>query len=413
MKYERPWLTPYQRKFLDHPARIKIIEASTKTGKTVSCIVWLFEQALQGKDGYHYWWVAPSYSQARIAYRRLKRFIKTKSFFSSNDSELAIKLKNGATIEFKTGEKPDNLYGEDVYAVVSDEATRQRPEAFYAIRSTLTATGGKWVLIGNVKGTQNYAYLMGKKAREGKLEDSAYFSFTILDAVKAGIVKEKEVEAARATLPPDVFDELYMCIPRREVQHPFAYMFNPDKHVTRGLTIDKSLPLYLSFDFNVDPITCIAAQWGHDWLYVIEETRIQDSNIYDLCQQVKAKYGHHKLIVTGDASGKSRSALAKASASNYYKVIAKELNIPISNIKLPKKNPPIERTQIQLNAMLHNHPDFLIDGDKCPYLVQDLRLVEVDDKGQINKAKDKHLTHLLDTLRYLLNTFHSDWHKKL
>ena len=31
------------------PARYSVIEASTKSGKTVGCIIWLFEQALQGK----------------------------------------------------------------------------------------------------------------------------------------------------------------------------------------------------------------------------------------------------------------------------------------------------------------------------------------------------------------------------
>ena len=38
------------------PARYSCIEASTKSGKTAGCIIWLVEQAFVGKPGWHYWW---------------------------------------------------------------------------------------------------------------------------------------------------------------------------------------------------------------------------------------------------------------------------------------------------------------------------------------------------------------------
>jgi hypothetical protein len=67
-----------------------------------------------------------------------------------------------AIISFKSGEKPDNLYGEDVWAVVVDEASRTREEAYWALRSTLTATGGPIRIIGNVKGRKNCFYAKSK-----------------------------------------------------------------------------------------------------------------------------------------------------------------------------------------------------------------------------------------------------------
>jgi hypothetical protein len=63
---------------------------------------------------------------------------------------------NRAVIRFKSGEKTDSLYDEDVWAAVLDEASRMREEAFHAIRSTLTATRGKVRLIGNAKGRKNW-----------------------------------------------------------------------------------------------------------------------------------------------------------------------------------------------------------------------------------------------------------------
>ena len=53
------------------------------------------------------------YPQARIAYRRLKRGLP-QTLYTANESELTVTLVNGAVISFKSAEKPDNLYREDV-----------------------------------------------------------------------------------------------------------------------------------------------------------------------------------------------------------------------------------------------------------------------------------------------------------
>ena len=116
-----------------------------------------------GTAGQNFWWIAPVYPQAKIAYRRLKRAV-TQRLYQSNEAELTITLRNGAVIGFKSAEKPDNLYGEDVYGAVLDEATRMREESWFAIRSTLTATQGKVRIIGNVKGRRNWAYRLARQA---------------------------------------------------------------------------------------------------------------------------------------------------------------------------------------------------------------------------------------------------------
>ena len=71
--YQRPWMYDRQREAIFAAERIAVIEASTKSGKTVGCMVWLAEKAMEGRAGRNYWWVAPVYPQAKIAFRRLKR----------------------------------------------------------------------------------------------------------------------------------------------------------------------------------------------------------------------------------------------------------------------------------------------------------------------------------------------------
>src|SRR5688500_16187741 len=98
IKYRRPKLYPKQAAFVDCPKRYVIVEASTKSGKTVGCVVWIFEEALKGEDGDHCWWVAPTTGVAGIAFRRLKRFLhNSEGLFEYNESSLTIKLFNGVT----------------------------------------------------------------------------------------------------------------------------------------------------------------------------------------------------------------------------------------------------------------------------------------------------------------------------
>lgn len=221
LEYVRPYVTNYQRQILDAKERYTITAAATKCGKTASHIIWLFEQALTLKSNQSVWWVAPVYQQAEIAFRRMKSQVNVKDFFISNESKLVLTLPTGARIEFKSGEKPDNLYGDDVYAAVIDEASRMREESWYAMRSTLTATKGKCKLIGNVKGKKNWFYKLGERARQGEAEYK-FFKITAYDAANEGILDIAEIEQAKKDLPEHIFKELYLAEPADDNSNPFG-----------------------------------------------------------------------------------------------------------------------------------------------------------------------------------------------
>jgi hypothetical protein len=226
--YERPPLYPKQMAAIFEPkdvngadARYSLIEAGTKTGKTVGCIAWLFEKALFGKVGQNFWWVAPVYPQAAIAYRRMKSYFPPETF-DSNESDLKLTCTySGAVIWFKSGEKPDNLYGEDVFAAVIDEASRLRQDSWFAIRSTVTATRGPIRFIGNVKGRQNWFYAMARKAEAGE-PGMSYHKILASDAVAAGILADEEIANAKRELPDNVFRELYLAEPSDDGGNPFG-----------------------------------------------------------------------------------------------------------------------------------------------------------------------------------------------
>jgi hypothetical protein len=219
-EYTRPWFYQKQQNAVFTPARYAVIEASTKSGKTVACMTWLFEKAMQGRAGQNFWWIAPIYAQAKIVYRRLKAGLPP-YLYAANETELTITLPHGAVIWFKGADHPDSLYGEDVYAAVIDEATRVREDAWHAVRTTLTATRGPVRIIGNVKGRKNWAYHMARRAESGA-PDMHYAKITANDAVDAGVLDAGEIEDARGQLPEAVYRELYLAEPSDDEGNPFG-----------------------------------------------------------------------------------------------------------------------------------------------------------------------------------------------
>jgi hypothetical protein len=274
INYDRPFLYEYQKKIIDSPARYTVCLAATKCGKTASHIVWLFEQALQcardptmrkerlvvdingepvkegGRVVYvinedpellnqSVWWVAPTFGQAKIAFNRMKAQLRAadtdtgkqldkKELFTANETNLIITLVTGVKIEFKTGEKPDNLYGDDVYAFVFDEFTRAREGAWHALRSTITSTGGKGKFIGNAKDKKNWGNKLAMRAKSGTDADYEYHKITAYDAAAAGMMTKdgrpflEEIEAAKRDLPESVFNELYLAEPSEDGSNPFG-----------------------------------------------------------------------------------------------------------------------------------------------------------------------------------------------
>jgi hypothetical protein len=278
--WKRPWLYPKQLEAIFCPERYAIIEASTKAGKTAGCLCWIIEQAWLGASGHNYWWVAPSIRQASIAYRRAKACI-TPDTFAKNDSERRMTLLNGTMIWFLSGEIPDSLYGEDVYAAVIDEASRLRQEAWHAVRSTLTATQGPVRIIGNVKGRRNWFYKLARRA-ESKAPNMHFARIQAMDAARAGILDAGEIADARAQLPEAVFKELYEAEAGDDVSNPFGARFIRQctrsmaagaKPICYGVDLAKSTDWTVIIGLDEHGNCCYYDRFQRPWLETMQEIK--------------------------------------------------------------------------------------------------------------------------------------------
>ena len=273
-----PALYAKQYEAVHDPRRIVVIEASTKAGKTAGTMVWLLGHAWNDKtEGHAYWWVAPVYQQSRIAFDRMKAWLRaadaTKRVWKSHDTEMWIELANGCRIWFKSGDDPDNLYGEDCYGAVLDEATRMREESWHAVRSTLTATRGPVRIIGNVRGRRNWVHRLAQRAQQEPAGEVGYHKLTAWDAVAGGVIKREEVEAAERDLPRAVFRELYLAEPSDDGGNPFgidaiAKCVRPlgDKSVAVwGVDLAKSQDWTVAVGLDMDGNTVALERWQGQW----------------------------------------------------------------------------------------------------------------------------------------------------
>lgn len=284
IQYTRPPIYDYQKAILDSPARFTVCEAATKVGKTASHIIWLFEQALQCKANQSVWWVAPTSGQSKIAFDRMKVQISDKRIFKSNETNRIITLITGAKIEFKTAEIPDNLFGDDVYAAVFDEFTRAREKAWFALRTTLSSTGGKCKFIGNVKGRKNWGHQMAMKAKAGQ-QGYEYFKITAYEAAEAGMMTKdgrpfaEEIEEAKRDLPEAVFNELYLAEASEDGSNPFGlqhiaqctFPMSSNPPICFGSDLAKSIDWTVNIGLDKSGSCCYFDRYQKDWRTTISD----------------------------------------------------------------------------------------------------------------------------------------------
>ena len=184
----------------------------------------------------------------------------------------------------------------------------------------------------------------------------------------------------------------------------FAYEFDTEENVSQYLELDENERIILGFDFNYNPTTCVMAQQTNEGLIFIKEWAVKGGTA-KLCQRIKQDLPfdeiRHKIFITGDHSGNSRSSTA-GSVTDYH-IISHELNIsPQRFINVNSANLMHQESQDLCNFAFCHIP-IKISATGCPALIQDLGNAQMKD-GKLLK-NDAVGLHLLDCYRYIINAF--------
>jgi len=361
-------------------------------------------------------------------------------------------LKNGSIIEFWSllnKSKKDSARGRDYDRVIYEETQSIPNEVLKyhwekVARATLSDRIGDGWFIGTppnskkhyfyklvVRGAKNNPQLHNAPDLElPKRSSKDWMSFRATGYDNPHILNS-EIDAAAEDLTERVFLQEYKAICIEYADDAWFYALDNDvvkKRVfVRGLSINWKLPLFLTFDFNKNPMSAILFQTHpnpkeRSFKLVIREFGAKEGqkvNIHYTCDLIKkylykesgrkvGKWGDTKLTppfkinVTGDATGNTTDG-RQVKGQTYFEIICEELALnPHQSLHLRKSNPLHIDSSLQVNTWLEKG-NVLIDEVGCPRLKQDLILTQATQDNKINK---KHYDpHFGDAFRYGFYTF--------
>ena len=395
---------PNQEHIIQTAKRFNVLKCGRRFGKTSLAEELVIDPALDGypsayyaptyKDLSEFWWYVVNICKDVIAHK--------------NEQLRQIRLITGGVIDMWSLDDPDSGRGRKYKRVVIDECEKAKKleQAWKGtIRALLTDyKGDAWFLSTPKFGTTFFKEIHKYNIQDKYAHEWQSWTFSTYDNPH---IDPNEIDAAKATLDPVYFRCEYMAEDVDLDLFLWAFAFSREKHLSSTtIEADKRHELYLSFDFNRNPITCTVIQHYDGCIKVIECIKLRNSNIYELCNYILTTYPNYLYIVTGDATGKGSSALVQDNL-NYYIVIMNKLRISENQIKVPAVNPSIEENQVLVNSVMQHYP-IQISATKCDGLIFDLENVKLSSDGKIEKSNRMDATQqadALDTWRYYLNTF--------
>ena len=188
--------------------RWSVVVCHRRFGKTVMAINHLLRDAiLSDKTNPRYAYIAPTYRQAKnVAWDYLKHFAGAIPMVRFHETELRCDLPNGSRIQLLGAENPDSLRGIYLDGSVLDEMA-DMPESLFpeVIRPALSDRKGWALFIGTPKGHNAFYELF-----EAAQEQNDWYT-KVYKASQTGILDDEELDAARAMMSPDQFEQEFEC----------------------------------------------------------------------------------------------------------------------------------------------------------------------------------------------------------
>jgi len=154
-----------------------------------------------------------------------------------------------------------------------------------------------------------------------------------------------------------------------EVLNPFLYEWIDEKHIDDNATLNPNIPVYVSVDFNINPLCALVIQQTSGGANVVDEIRIDKGSIEAFCDAVRALNIPIGLLrITGDAMGRGGTVQQRDNSSAYT----------------------------MIKRLLHMNDSQVFDAKQ----------VQCDANGSIIKLNRRKLTEradFLDCFRYFVN----------
>ncbi len=216
---------------------------------------------------------------------------------------------------------------------------------------------------------------------------------------------------------------MYQQRPGDEAEVGNVYHCFDDRTHLRETSYNSSWQLFISLDFNVDPMCCVVGQYdqgsglrGMERCEILEEVVLPESNTYAMCETLMLRLQKYRrgytlnVEVYGDCAGTQRTANSR---KTNWQIVAEHFRLdPTLHTRFIRKkaNPNIVDRINAVNSMLKSADGtvrLFLDYKGCPELVRDLMRVkwQTDSGGNYTgllDKRDKKRTHVSDALGYAI-----------
>ncbi|MCB0697896.1 MAG: PBSX family phage terminase large subunit, partial [Chitinophagaceae bacterium] len=199
---------------------------------------------------------------------------------------------------------------------------------------------------------------------------------------------------------------------------PWLYTFEKEKHASEELTLLRDHAVYLSFDFNRNPLTCLAVQMSdtrgtkNSFIHFINEFS-GSYTLEELCRHISSTYSGVPLFVTGDASGRRGDISMTDKHGTYYSMIQSYLDLKPRQMHIFSHNITHNDSMLLVNTLFAGYPRLRICSNNCPLLINDCITARIDDKsdtpGSLKKDRKAYKMDLFDAMRYFFQRYFSDF----
>lgn len=193
-------LHPAQRIIHDSTARFRVVSAGRRFGKTRLGVNECLACAAEGGVA---WWVAPTYSIARVGWAPLRSIAAQIPGTTIRDGDMIITLPNGGSVAVRSANNPDTLRGYGLDFAVLDEAAYIQQEAWFEVlRPALSDRLGRALFISTPNGQNWFWHLHNRR-------DGDWQSFQFPTSANPYIAPS-EIETAKTDMAEIVFRQEYL-----------------------------------------------------------------------------------------------------------------------------------------------------------------------------------------------------------
>lgn len=350
------------------------------------------------------WYLAPTYDMAReLMWEPLKNLV-SRAWLLGDPNETRMELSTiwGCRVACKSVEHPDRLRGRGPRKIIGDEfqdwKDGQRTWEEVLLPSLLTSNGTA-LLTGTPK-SFNHLYDAYRKGQDG-VPGWASWQFVTADAPH---INKRELARMEAEMDPRAFRQEFLASFESLAGRAY-YAFNRAYHV-RSVTLERSAPVCVSFDFNHHPATAVIGQKVGDEARIWREVWVE----YAGGEATKASATAARKFLTdagwtgsvrlyGDATGQS----AKTTGPTDHAMIRSVF--PGATWCIKSENPHVRDRVAAVNARCET-----MDGRRhlqidpaCKHLIADYEQVIFKKNGDLDQDTNPMLTHISDASGYWIH----------